>query len=159
MPTNRRRTKPNRRQQVRELGPDLKRHLLYGYFFQEGFQDLQAMRGWWREVRAAVLPAWVKQLPCTRPFAWWLFEGVPRHGERLLVDPFPEWAPNLKQERQRHFGILHSHYLPPLQESEGVYLQRHRLLAAAERRLAEANPAALDASPFRPDRRFQWPEK
>jgi hypothetical protein len=156
MPTNRRRRTLEHRQHVRELDKDLKRHLVHGSYFFEGFQDLDVMRQWWQEVRDVVLPAWVEQFPCTRPFAWWLFEAVPKHGERQVVRAGDATGTGWERYRDERFGMLHTHMIPPLQEGEGAYLLRHGYLTRAEKHLAEEDPGWLDYYPYG---RFGWPEE
>src|SRR5262245_53544521 len=107
MPTNRKRRRLDRRQQIHELDDSLRRHLVYGsdFFPDTGFQDMGVFRFWWQSLRDVVMSAWIEQCPCTRPFAWWLFVGVPRHGERRVVDP----GPCQIGDAQRRYGILHTH--------------------------------------------------
>src|SRR5579875_2289930 len=47
---------------------------------------IDAMREAWELHREVLLAAWIADHPCTRPFAWWLFEGVPKYGERAITD-------------------------------------------------------------------------
>ncbi len=58
----------------------------------------------WHACRAAILPLWIAQRPCSRPKAWWIFDA-------------PE-------NRTRVAGI---------DESQAAFLDRHNLLTPAER--------------------------
>jgi hypothetical protein len=95
MPTNRKRTRrPSQAQ------PWISQYLLYG-FDEEGprrallwYPEFGGNGGClagnerepWEAARAELLPAWIKEHPGTRPFAWWRIDapGFRRDGESEL---------------------------------------------------------------------------
>jgi len=89
------------------------------------------MRDAWQGSRDAILDEWLPEHPGERPFAMWLFELVPRYGERQTTR---HWTPEHEHFRERWqlFGILHTNALPPLQEHEWEFLQRCELLTPEE---------------------------
>jgi hypothetical protein len=113
----------------------------------------------WELVRDAVLPAWIRQFPLTRPFAWWLCEATPKYGERRIIKHDwprePHRESGLAEMRRQRFGILHTSLHPPIQESEGAYLARNGLLTSAEKRLVKEDPDLLNAGSHYG--RFEWP--
>jgi hypothetical protein len=114
-----------------------------GWVFFEGLPDLKAFREAWKRYRHEILPAFIREHPGRRPFAWWLLE---HRKERPIVDNRPDAKDREKRERQerrnrRCFGYLHTHFIPALQEDETEYLARKRLLTAEERKLLLEEPA------------------
>jgi hypothetical protein len=135
MPTNRRRRRPGRRTDVQVLTPDLLRELLHGQGMFGNVED-DAVVDAWEQHGDAILERWIAEWPGTRPFAWWLCDAP---GERLVVPAFDQshragWA--------KH-GVMHTHTIPPIQESEEEFLSRHDLLTPDE-------AAALDRGEGRP---------
>jgi len=129
MPTNRRRRTQERRTSIRDLDPDLERELLTGtsYFSGESHVDDETLRRAWEMHRDRLLDEWRDQEgPGSRPFAWWLFEAVPKYGERRIL-PGSECLIEHRDGWIRR-NILHTHLDPPGQEEEAVYLRRHDLL-------------------------------
>jgi len=101
---------------------------------------LAAMRAAWMELRGALLPAWRRLFPGTRPAAWWLFESKePRRvtaGPGLFVMRDPEalpWAKRLSFGAPCVFSA-EDETDPSDYESQATYLDRLGLLTAAERR-------------------------
>jgi hypothetical protein len=130
MPTNQRYRRQERRQRYTGLDPELKRTLLYGTPFF-GLPDLEIVRQAWQEHGEDLLAEWIEERPGSRPFAWWLFEAIPKHGERRTLPGFPEEY----RDNWLTFDILHTDVFPAMQESEEEYLDRHGLLSVEERRL------------------------
>ena len=132
MPTNRRRRPCSRRSDVEALTFNQMLDLLTGTPYFEGFDDdVDAMSDAWDAHADRILAAWIPRFPGTRPFAAWLFDLVPEHGERRVLDDdyarltasYPAW---------RTHGILHTDLEPPIQEEEATYLARNHLLTDAE---------------------------
>lgn len=127
MPTNRRRRSVGRRVDVRALTSELLLSLLAGkgFFGSESDEDVRAA---WEEHGEWILEAWIENYPGTRPFAWWMCEAK---GERLTTPHFDQHCePHRANWLVR--GVLHTHTLPPLQESEEEYLRREGLLTPEE---------------------------
>jgi hypothetical protein len=94
-------------------------------------------RAAWDAHRDRIMGQWMRLYPGTRPFAWWLFEGGPKHGERRTTE---HWTAEHERHRanwQKH-GLLHLHTTPATQEPEAEYLARHGLLTSKERELRSA---------------------
>jgi hypothetical protein len=80
MPTNR-----TRRRRPSTAQPWMTEYLLYGYYTLPGGQRSvrkglgllfgEPMPPPWEDVRADLLPDWIRQHPGTRPFAWWRDEA------------------------------------------------------------------------------------
>jgi hypothetical protein len=123
MPTNRRRRAPRRRGDMVELSPSQEYHLLHGNgFLPFDFVDDEQMQDAWDTHREALMAKWFEEYPAdTRPFAWWLFEGVPDYGERPVI--LKNWNPAYRKNWSYH-GILHTNTIPPIQEPEGEFLRR-----------------------------------
>src|SRR5262249_10521105 len=78
------------------------------------------MRDAWTQHRERLMREFVAANPGRRPFAWWLFEGVPRFGERPVIrEVRPEY---LERERAETHGRLHTPTHPPLPEPEADVL-------------------------------------
>ncbi|MCE5267223.1 MAG: hypothetical protein LLG00_05000 [Planctomycetaceae bacterium] len=69
-----------------------------------------------------------------RPFAQWMFEIVPAHGERPVTGTFPDGCDG----NWRLHGILHTHLQPPAQEAEHRFLYRIGIIDRDEYEEAEA---------------------
>jgi hypothetical protein len=106
-------------------------HLLHGGFtLLAGFVDRDMMEDAWQAHRPRLLREYIAQKPGRRPLAWWLFEGVPRYGERPVIrEVRPEY---LEREREQTHGLLHTHTHLPIQEPEADFLRRHGVLSRAE---------------------------
>jgi hypothetical protein len=128
MPTNRQYRRQQRRQRYIGLTPDLKRALLHGRAFVQQ-PTIEILRQAWQQHGDDLRAEWISQHPGTRPFAEWLFDLIPRYGERRIVDP--RFRPEYRQAWLR-YGILHTHTFPPNQEPEIDYLRRHQLLTDRE---------------------------
>jgi len=134
MPTNKRyRTKP-RREKYLGLTAELKRVLLYGRGFFDNLNHVseEVIQQAWEQHGSNLMAAWIAEHPGSRPFAWWKFEAVPEHGERRIVDL--RFTPDLRAGWIK-YGILSTHTVPPIQEAESEYLDRHDLLTKEERHL------------------------
>jgi hypothetical protein len=75
----------------------------------------------WERWGGTILAEFVERHPGRRPFAWWLFEGVPAYGERPVVD---HSIPARALEQMRIRGVLHTWAYPPIQEEEPEFLAR-----------------------------------
>jgi hypothetical protein len=138
MPRIRRRTL-KRQPDWAELDQDLVRHLVHGNFFFDGFPTAEALASAWKVHRKIILPPFLKVFPGYRPFAEWLAVLVPKYGERrVLPEATADEQAYRECERRCHFGILHVHVWPALQEPEEEYLRRNDVLTAAEARAIEA---------------------
>lgn len=152
MPTNRRRRRIERRSSPESLETGTLLELLTGRGLLERYPSAEALAAGWEAHRPWLLSLWIEHLPCSRPFAWWLTEAVPKWGERWLVDP--DQPPPEYRDNWRDHGILHTE---AWQEPELSYLERNGLLTAAERQLVRkcgretyvASPYHVD-DPFRP---------
>lgn len=115
------------------LSDDLRRCLEKGYAFYTKYTKAE-LEAAWREHGDTITKEWITVMPGTRPFAAWLFELVPQHGERRTTE---HWTAEHERHRQNWttYGILHTLTIPALQEPEVDYLARHGLLRAQERRL------------------------
>ena len=96
----------------------------------EGFRNLDEMQAAWELHHRSILPQWVGRIQ-QRPFAWWLLEAIPRWGEARNDYLLPPAGPY--REAWLIAGRIAYALLPPAQEGEAEYLQRHKLLQAAER--------------------------
>lgn len=131
MPTNRRYRLKQRRHCVHTLDASLEFELQTGQGMLESFPDVETMRAAWEIHREQIIEEWITEKPGTRPFAWWLFEGVPRHGERLTTAAWTSFYGGNRRLHELH-GILHTQYFPPAQEEESKYLLRHGYLSPEE---------------------------
>jgi hypothetical protein len=141
---------------------DHKEHLLSGLdFFAGGFgngsnfrEDAAAEA--WDHLREELLAVHLLKSPCTRPWAWWLFED---HEPRLCVSPPPrgledEDDPDEPDDEEgdadgrRHFGVRSPYWDRDrnelLFESQAHYLRRHGLLTRAERVHLGRHPELLE---------------
>jgi hypothetical protein len=99
----------------------------------------------WQSARDELMAVWLKEHPGTRPWAWWAFDcttgprlrmgGTGRREKQTIMDcgiPCKNtWWRDVDPAR------------PPLYESQAAYLQRHDLLAPAEKKWLAAHPEAL----------------
>jgi hypothetical protein len=122
---------------VAELNRSQEYHLLHGRgWFPDDFVDEGQMRDAWTQHRERLMREFVAANPGRRPFAWWYFEGVPRYGERPVVDQRvrPEY---LDREREQKHGLLHTHTYRPIQELEANFLHRNGVLSRHEWELVQ----------------------
>jgi hypothetical protein len=131
MPTKRRHRLAPMRQDFWDLDANLEYELLTGRALIPacGFASEEDMRAAWDQHRDRLLAEWIKEKPCSRPFGWWKFEGVPRHGERPII--CERFEAKYKPNWEKH-GILHTNTVPPIQEPERDFLRRHGELAEEE---------------------------
>jgi hypothetical protein len=141
VPTNRRKRLPRRRQDVAELDEDLEIALLTGrpYF---GPYPAETLADAWRVHGDRLVREYKAGRPGRRPFWWWMAIGVPRYGERPVVDPRYVGQSRDDLARWMTLGILHTDGHPPMQEFEEEFLDRvgvithQELLAGRGRRQA-----------------------
>ncbi len=130
MPTNRTRRAQQRRAGVGlRLDPDLVVELMTGlsYFHDEHIVSNEALRTVWESHRDQIRQLWRDEHgPGTRCFAEWLFEVIPRYGERPVLPGCQELIEYRSGWTRR--GILHR----PGQQPEVEFLRRHGLLDEAE---------------------------
>ncbi len=107
-----------------DLTPDQLYHLHTGepMICSLGFADVDEMKAAWGLHREDVMDRYREEHPAgTRPFAWWLFEGVPKYGERPIVSK--QWQEQYRQNWER-YGILNVDVWPPMQEPQPDFLRR-----------------------------------
>lgn len=122
-----------RRADASHLTPDQRQQIERGDSYFGGFGTIEHFQAAWDEQGEELTATWMKERPGSRPFAWWLLEGVPVHGERKTT---AYWTAEhqLNRDAWLTWGILHTETRPPLQESEAEYLNRHGLLSRVEKR-------------------------
>lgn len=119
----------------------------------------------WKEHRTAILAAWQKRAPGTRPSCWWKFDAprLPDQGTGAWFEGTLQLPRErvggvgvLSWERQRVkpwfvCGMPHSDSWleidlqdPPRFEAQAAYLKRHGLLTPAERRAIVHRPEAWE---------------
>ncbi|MHB8864458.1 MAG: hypothetical protein ACYC6N_18800 [Pirellulaceae bacterium] len=122
---------PARRPDVTGLDPDQRQEIETGWGFFDPFcGSREIFERCWKIHREEVLNAWITRFPRTRPFAWWLFDAIPKHGERQTTNA---WTAEHEANRAAwmRWGILHTG-VHGLQETEESYLRRNDLLTADE---------------------------
>jgi hypothetical protein len=114
-----------------------RRALLFG-----GDESLTAYP--WEEAKKELLPAWIGEHPCSRPWAFWEWDspgprrrvgGTGRHSEHNSFNygiPGKAWWRDVAPKD------------PPRYESEAQFLQRHNLLNTAEKKHLAENPGLLE---------------
>jgi hypothetical protein len=115
------------------LSRDMEHELLRGkpFIFTGIDTPLEELREAWAIHRGALLNEWLESNPPgTRPFAMYLFELVPKFGERKLTPAGKDLVEYRDNWTMR--GLLHTHLSPPAQEPECEYLFRHGVIDAAE---------------------------
>ncbi len=142
MPTKRRHRPSAARPDYAQLGVSAKYELLNGepLIGPSAFPDQDAMQQAWELHREELLSAWIAERPGTRPFAWWLFEGVPEHGERPILDE--QFARLHVRDGWTKHGILHTSAFNPatgetVQEPERDFLARHGELTPEDGKFME----------------------
>lgn len=116
----------------------------------------------WTEQRDKILESWIREHPCSRPWAWWKFDapeprrriggvGTPSH-EVLSVAPCYEFGlPTgwIGEFEERHFenckGLGINVNDPPIFESQATYLNRHGLLTESEKKYLQRNLELLES--------------
>jgi hypothetical protein len=108
-------------------------------------QDAPDYEAEWQAARDELMAVWLKESPATRPWGWWEFDCTTgprrrlggrgrREKQAILSCGIPEpttWWRGVNPAK------------PPLYESQAAYLQRHKLLAPAEKEWLEGHPEAL----------------
>jgi hypothetical protein len=132
----RRKVGQRRRENVNTLSRDMCYALVAGrsYFgpLIGGDYPVETLRIAWQKHAGDIKEACLEAFPGCRCFAEWMFELVPKYGERRVVDG------RLKPEHRQNwlrYGILHTHVMPRFQESETAYLLRNGLLTPAEMKM------------------------
>jgi hypothetical protein len=88
----------------------------------------------WQQNRESLRRVWAdNHAPGTRCFAEWLFEIIPKFGERRLTT----FGEKIRRECYLKHGILHTHGYKPLQEDEHIYLFRNGVIDSWEFSQAE----------------------
>jgi hypothetical protein len=85
-------------------------------FVVHGF-SIETAKQLWENNRLAILAAWTRDHPGTRPLAWWMFEAPAQPRFKLPENP-ATWA--------RHPETI------PSPTVQSAYLRKHELLAAGE---------------------------
>lgn len=144
MPTNRRIRRHDRHETFRGLTDEVRRCLEHGRGYLEQ-PSIDVLREAWQHYGEEITAEWIAKQPGTRPFGWWLFVGVPRHGERRTTS---WWWPMHEENRAAHclYGILHTRYLPRCQELERDYLRRNGEISDEEYAESERYFAEYDAA-------------
>lgn len=101
----------------------------------------------WEEVRAELLPDWIRERPCTRPYAWWDEDEEAKEPRRQVGGG--ECIPHTRPDYMAHGIPIPGHWTGdadnlPVFESQAAYLQRHNLLTATEKRWLANHPEALE---------------
>ncbi len=154
-----------RKQRIRRVGPgygpDHKDHLRTGSdFFGGGFGSGAYFReedaaDAWDALRGEILLEHIREYPCTRPWAWWMFEP---HEGRLCVSPPPRGTENGDggdepddegdENGRRRYGIRSPYWgrdrAQLLFESQAHFLRRYGLLTKAEKAYLERHPDLLE---------------
>lgn len=119
----------------------------------------------WAQHGSAIVAAWARKHPGTRPHAWWPYDapgprqrlggkGTPCHEALSAYTPeyvfgIPRhWVGRSMAASYRSLKIAikcqaFSEKNPPVYESQATYLKRHGLLAAHEAELARFDPEPL----------------
>jgi hypothetical protein len=137
MPTNRIRRRQGRRPQVEELSIDLERDLLYGFSCLVQEHEEATFEAAWQLHRDYIRAKWrAAKGPGGCPFAEWYFEIIPKFGERPTTK---WWTPEHEEYRDNFLkhGVLHTHTIPPFQQSEHEFLLDHGLIDEEEFQQAE----------------------
>jgi len=123
---------PTRRPGIDELTRDVERQLRCGLGFLEPLTTSQ-LESAWESFGEEVMERWLADRGnlFTRPFAWWVFVAVPRHGERRTLRSRVSPALLHGIRTQVYSGPRFEPYL----EDEDVYLRRHKLLTPTEKRI------------------------
>jgi hypothetical protein len=124
-----------RKNDISFLTVDEKCELFHGrpYFAVLAFHSDEEMLQAWKTHRKELRKEWAENNPPgTRCFAEWVFEIYPKFGERKTTEFFEKHCSPYRVKHLLH-GILHTHGIPPLQETELEFLQRHNLLTAEEK--------------------------
>lgn len=126
-----------------------------GFGAGENFREDDAAEAW-EVLRAEILREHISEEPCTRPWAWWMFEP---HEARLCVSPPPRGLESVddpdepdEEERnessRRRYGIASPYWdhegAELLFESQAHFLRRYGLLTKAERAYLERHPELLE---------------
>lgn len=127
-----------RRASIAELTSEQRVQLLHGrpLFDWDHPLTTDEMRLAWEQHRDDLKAEWAaKHSPGTRCFCEWLFDIVPRFGERPTTPYFNEYHVHQREAFLRN-GLLHTCTSPLMQEEEHEYLFRNKLIDAAEYRAA-----------------------
>jgi hypothetical protein len=145
---------PRRTVTPRRSGPTYgdghRQHLLAGCdFFGDGFgqgcffRRDDAERAW-KRLREELLAEHIGERPCSRPWAWWEFEG---HPPRRVVRPRPEDILPPPPARPYPWGKAAPWWDEARQakwyEPQAGYLRRHGLLTRAEAEYLDRHPELL----------------
>ena len=128
-----RRTRPD----LQVLHASLEEELLTGlpFFVGDGasFRNLEDFRAAWEIHRDRLRAEWRNSRgPGRRCFAEWLLELIPQYGPRRTTRAYAEHCQQYEPPRLL-WNILHTNTVPPWQEPERDYLDRHGLLDGKER--------------------------
>ena len=86
----------------------------------------------WQAVKKEILPPFIKNNPCTRPFAFWLCAPEPRK----IIGGSGAWAPGMAVDEEglpRYSQLNWKKKDPPIFESQATYLERLDLLMRTEK--------------------------
>ena len=110
-------------------------------FRLSGLQDhLQKV---WDAVKNQILPGWIKENPCKRPFVFWLLASE----KRKKVSGIGGWRCGMAIDFDglpKYWQLGWSKTQPPNFESQATYLQRHGFLSDIEKVYFEKHPGLSD---------------
>jgi hypothetical protein len=128
------------------------RQLLDGFSFGgDGFDrdtlhgacDREGMRAAWERRKPVILAMWIREYPCTRPYAWWEFDA-PEPRKVTNGKPHPFTTRPAEGDRRLYYGcpqiISTVEEGQTEYETDAAYLGRIGELTDAERRAAKADP-------------------
>jgi hypothetical protein len=102
----------------------------------------------WADVADELLPKFIQEYPCTRPWSWWREAS---RGTRQRVGGSGRRAKDVRYD----FGLPADAWWrdvdennPPVYESQASYLQRLDLLTPAEQKWLEGHPELLQPEPI-----------
>jgi hypothetical protein len=103
------------------------------------------LRATWESHKAEVLAGWIKERPCSRPYAFWFLDAPePR---RQVSGVGNGWSPGMGMDRKglpRYWQPEWNKNDSPIFESQATFLDRHGLLSPVEKAYLAKHPGILE---------------
>jgi len=111
--------------------------------------ETELQREAWEQIRADVVPAWIRQHPGQRPYGWWAFDS-PEPRKKIGGKGLSFEQRTQPKHVRYFFGIPAGPFMqldasdPLMYESEPAFLKRHNLLTPTEIKKLENIPGVFD---------------
>lgn len=113
-----------------------------GFHLSGNFNRLRLI---WDAVKDEIMTGWIKENPCARPYAFWLFDAPERR--RKVSGSGDGWRPGMAIDSEgepKYWQLSWKKKDPPCFESQAGFLERYNFLNDVERKILKGHPELLE---------------